>query len=119
MEVITWEVYPWGMEFEFDGRHGSELGLYVIHDDGLFERQFGLSRDTNTDKIRGHGKPYLYSTDNTVLSGTLMFLLGRALDVKNKREPCQNFYLEILIKISSPRITPILSTRLCSEASRL
>ncbi len=74
-----------GMEFEFDGRHGSELGLYVIHDDGLFERQFGLSRDTNTDKIRGHGKPYLYSTDNTVLSGTLMFYSEEPWTLKQER----------------------------------
>ena len=43
-----------GMEFEFDGRRGSALGLYIIHDDGLFTRQFGLVRDIHTEQIRGN-----------------------------------------------------------------
>lgn len=74
-----------GMEFEFDGRRGSELGLYIIHDDGLFTRQFGLVRDTHTEQIRGNDLPYHYYNENNVLSGSIMLYSEEPWTLKQQR----------------------------------
>lgn len=74
-----------GCEFEYDGINSSELSLAIIHEDGLFERQFGENRKINTEKIRGLDVPYYFDKEREVLSGTIRIYSEAPWTLKQER----------------------------------
>ena len=83
-----------GCNFEYDGRNANELHLKIGHDDGLFERSFGMTREINTEKIRGIDTPYYYGNDREVLSGTMRICCDIPWTLKQERDVAEFLFKE-------------------------
>lgn len=81
-----------GSCFDFAGRSSKELHLHIVHDGGLFERQFGSSRSLDTEQIRSRSCPYHFNTDQDVLKGTMRIYSEIPWTLDHERAVCDFLY---------------------------
>lgn len=106
-----------GKVFEYDNVSSEELGLYVVHNDGLLEQSFGLNREINTESIRDIPSPYHYSNEDSPLEGTLLLYSEAPWTLKQKRRVSRFLYkntFKTFISEDNPDI--IYNLMFCGES---
>lgn len=87
--------------FEFNGQSSRDYGVVLVHDGGLFERQFGISRETVTDRSWNSPLPCLFGFEEKPLSGEIQIMSESGWTQEKKRAVCRWLF--------TPSYAPFLS----------